>query len=72
MKQLDIFETEHSIWKETLIDRLVALHIYSDTHQENPRQALHDIIDWEVKIALDPLVSSDAVALIEKHGGSYD
>jgi len=60
---------ERNEWKEALVERLIVLHIYSDKHEKDPRQALNDIIAWEVTVALDPLVSSAAVDLIEKHKG---
>ena len=62
---------EQSEWERVLIERLVVLHILSPEHETNPSKALHDIISYEVLISLDPLVSSDAVALIEKYGGTY-
>ena len=62
---------EQSEWERVLIERLVVLHILSPEHETNPSKALHDIISYEVLISLDPLVSSDAVALIEKYGGIY-
>ena len=62
---------EQSEWERVLIERLAVLHILSPEHETNPSKALHDIISYEVLISLDPLVSSDAVALIEKYGGTY-
>ena len=62
---------EQSEWERVLIERLVVLHILSPEHETNPSKALHDIISYEVLISLDPLVSSDAVDLIEKYGGTY-
>jgi len=62
---------EQSEWERVLIERLAVLHILSPEHETNPSKALHDIISYEVLISLDPSVSSDAVALIEKYGGTY-
>lgn len=53
-------------WKETLIDGLVVCHIYTKEHDSNPRKALHDIVNWNVTVALDPLVSEEAQELIDK------
>ena len=69
--QLPIKALEQSEWERVLIERLAVLHILSPEHETNPSKALHDIISYEVLISLDPLVSSDAVALIEKYGGTY-
>ena len=49
-----------------LIDRLVVLHIYRKEHETDTALALKDLIDYEVQIALDPQVSSDAQALIDR------
>ena len=49
-----------------LIDRLVILHIYRKEHEDNPALALKELIDYEVQIALDPQVSSEAQALIDR------
>ena len=69
--QLPTKALEQSEWEGVLIERLAVLHIFSPEHETNPSKALHDIISYEVLISLDPLVSSDAVALIERYGGTY-
>lgn len=53
-------------FREAVIDALVVSCIYVEEHDTNPRKAINDLICWEQKIALDPLVSSDARALIER------
>lgn len=53
-------------WKEAVISELVICHILNESHGADPRKALKDAIDWNVQIALDPQVSSDAQDLIEK------
>lgn len=53
-------------WKEEVIDQLVCCHIYNGTHEHNPRKAVNDLISWHVQVALDPQVSSDAQALIDR------
>lgn len=56
-------------WKNTVLDELVCCHIYSGEHEDNPRKALQDVISWNVQIALDPQVSEDAQALIDRGQG---
>ena len=53
-----------SNWKERVIDQLVICHILSAEHEADPVKALNDLISWHVQVALDPLVSSDAAALV--------
>lgn len=55
-----------SEWKNEVIDRLVILHIYNSTHEDNPRKALFDLINYENEIALDPSVSHRAYELVEQ------
>lgn len=59
-------ERERSPWKMALDQELVSLHLgTTDTPgYDTPKAALDAIIQWHVKIALDPAVSSDAAALI--------
>jgi hypothetical protein len=52
-------------WQDAIIDALVIRHIYQAKHDTDPRAALNAILDWEVMVALDPLVSSDAQALYQ-------
>lgn len=53
-------------WRDEVIEALVVNCIYSHKHDLNPSLALHDLISWEIRVALDPAVSSDAQALIER------
>lgn len=53
-------------WKEAVISELVVSHIYQAKHDTDPRKAIQDAISWNTDIALDPLVSSDAQALIDR------
>jgi hypothetical protein len=53
-------------WKTAIMDELSTCMIYHDIHEENPRRALDDCIQWNVDVALDPLVSSSAAELIEQ------
>ncbi|QIN95286.1 hypothetical protein DLP3_123 [Stenotrophomonas phage vB_SmaS_DLP_3] len=47
-------------------DELVVRHILDDKNGSDPKQALHDICSWDVQVALDPTVSSEARRLIEQ------
>lgn len=58
--------TETNEWKIALIEELVVIGIYNDSHDNNPKKALHDIICWNVDVALDPNVSSDAEKLVQQ------
>lgn len=53
-------------WKTAIIDRLVVQESLLKEHETNPKKAVHDIVSWEVRVALDPLVSSEAEALIDQ------
>lgn len=53
-------------WKQAVISELMCCHIYNAAHENDPRKALHDAISWNVQVALDPQVSSDAQALINR------
>ena len=55
-----------------LIDRLVILHIYRKEHETDTALAIKEMVDWEIQIALDPQVSSDAQALIDRGRESMD
>ena len=62
----DLPTKQDELWKDAVIDELVVCHIYNKEHDGDPRKAIHDAISWNVQVALDPLVSSDAQALIDK------
>lgn len=53
-------------FREAVTDALVVNHIYRIEHDSNARKALTELIVWETLIALDPKVSADAQALIER------
>jgi hypothetical protein len=50
-------------WKAWVIEQLIVWHIYEAAHETDPLKALGDLIDYEIKVALDPSVSSEAVKL---------
>lgn len=51
-------------FKEVVLEALMVAALHRADHDTDPRRALADLIAWEVSIALDPLVSSEANALI--------
>lgn len=51
-------------WKEAVVDQCMVAH--SALYEDDPKKTLDTLIDWHVKVALDPQVSSDAQALIDK------
>ena len=53
-------------WREAVIDELMSCHIYRREHEENPRKAIHEIIGWNIRLALDPAVSAEARALYRR------
>lgn len=53
-------------WKEAVHDALVINWAFTAEHEDNPRKAVSDLIAQEVRMALDPLISSDAQALIDR------
>lgn len=59
-------QANEASFKEAVIDALVVNHILEKEHETNPRKAIADLVLWEQKLALDPLVSSDAQRLIDK------
>ena len=62
----DCVATNYRGWRETVHDELVTTWTLSAENKDDPRKALQDIINWHVRVALDPAVSSDAQALIER------
>lgn len=53
-------------WKAELINELECSGIYKSAHENDPKKALTDAINWNVDVALDPAVSSDAKKLVDK------
>ena len=62
----DCVATNYREWREAVYDELVTTWTFSAENKDDPRRALRDIINWHVRIALDPAVSSDARALVER------
>lgn len=53
-------------WKRAVIDALICSHIYRAEHENDPRKALNDLMIYETQLALDPQVSEDAQALVDR------
>lgn len=53
-------------FRDAVIDALINIHSYTTEHDTDPRKAIADLIEIETNIALDPAVSSDARALINR------
>jgi len=59
-------EPEPNPWREAVIDRLVVLWNLTDDNENDPRRALADIERMVAMHALDPDISSEAQALIDR------
>lgn len=59
-------------FKDAVIDALVVGCILTAEHETNPRKAIADLLAWEVKIALDPAVSSEAATLRDTYKAELD
>lgn len=57
-------QRDKNTFRDAVIDHLVVLHIYEQRHDEDPRQALADLIALEVDMALDPHISKRAADLV--------
>lgn len=53
-------------WRQAIEDELICYHIGTAQSFPDAKAALKNLIDWHVLVALDPAVSSDAQALIDK------
>lgn len=53
-------------WKAEVITELMCAGIYQRIHETDPEKAVKDAINWNVDVALDPAVSSDAKKLVDK------
>jgi hypothetical protein len=57
---------ERNEWRTAIDDELVCAHIGTTDSFPDARTALKAVIAWNVQVALDPAVSSDAQALIDR------
>ena len=53
-------------WREAIDAQLVCLHLGTADSFNDANEALAALINWHVSVALDPEVSSDAQALIDR------
>ena len=53
-------------WREAIDSGLVCLHLGTADSFPSAQAALAALIDWHVSVALDPAVSSDAQALVDR------
>ena len=53
-------------WREAVDNELVCLHLGTADSFPTAQAALAALINWHVRVALDPEVSSDAQALIDR------
>lgn len=74
-KQLDILGNKYlsaarakkvEAFKTVVIEELISIGIYNRAHQHDAKKAFGDAIKWNVDVALDPLVSEDAIALMKR------
>ena len=64
--QKEFAEIAGGEWQTAVVDQLVIHHVYQASHDTDPRKAVNDLLCVSNDIALDPLVSSDAQALIDR------
>lgn len=55
---------ENAIWKQAVMEQCIIAHI--NFYPDDPKKTLHELLNWHVTVALDPLVSSSAQALIDR------
>lgn len=53
-------------FKDMVIEQLVVDGIFTKEHETNPRKAVRDLISYECQMALDPAISKEAQALVER------
>jgi len=61
--RLDYVPRDDAVWRATVDNMLTTAHMVAS---DDPRESINRLIDWHVQVALDPSVSSDAQALIDR------
>lgn len=61
--RLSYVPRDDAVWRATVDDMLTTAHMVAS---DDPRESINRLIDWHVQVALDPSVSSDAQALIDR------
>jgi hypothetical protein len=59
--KLAIAVAAEQVWRETVDDMLTVCHAIAS---DDPRESINRLINWNVSVAIDPSVSSDAAALV--------
>ena len=59
----DVEELRRNPWREAVDDMLVTCH---EVASDDPRESINRLINWNVTVSLDPLVSSAAQELITR------
>lgn len=67
----DVEDESKNSWKAAVIDRLVCMSALNEENSWDPKRALHDIISWEIELALDPRVSERAYRLLQSKPQDY-
>lgn len=67
----DVEDESKNPWKAAVIDYLICRFLLNEENSKDPRQALHDIVSWEIQLALDPLVSERANKLLQMRPEDY-
>lgn len=63
---LDAAQPSADLWRSTVEQMLATTE---QVASDDPRESLDRLIDWHVAVAMDPLVSSDARALVQRGRG---
>ena len=58
-------------WRDAIDAELICCHIGTADSFPDPKDALAALIDWHVAVALDPEVSSDAQALVDRGAAAF-
>jgi hypothetical protein len=56
------------LWRSAVDQMLITI---MQTASDDPRESINRLIDWHVSVAMDPLVSSDARALVQRGRDDY-
>lgn len=65
-KRIKELEEERNAWRNAVIDELVTLNIACKKHEDDSKFAVRDCINYNVQLALDPAISSQAQELIDR------
>ena len=52
-----VLEEAANPWKDALIDALVCNFLLTTENESDPKKALHDLISWETRLAMDPSIN---------------